>query len=326
MARIWPAVAIAVAAAVWLDVGGATAASETPTLLERSLPGDPQPLSSERVVGEIFGVPVSQGNYQFAKAVAWMFPRPWGASDLPGDQREDAVWESLILHYESSRRGIAVTDEALDRMVNELLTSQQQTFTRRGDPAAYRHWVTQTLKEPVEVLENQVRFLLQIRALKDQVRAEQVVTVTEEELRQEFLNEQHHVGGEIVTFETKGAAEAFYQQVKEPAQWEQMKAAGDHQVRPVNLMTLEAYMDLWSIPKDSIYAFHALPLGTIGPPMPFGTKQWCVYRLLEKRTGDLKDFPAQREAYRQQVTMKKPYDALRQWIEALKVSANRKIF
>ena len=38
--------------------------------------------------GEIFGQPVSASNYYFAKRVAYMFARPWGAADLPEADRD----------------------------------------------------------------------------------------------------------------------------------------------------------------------------------------------------------------------------------------------
>ena len=210
-------------------------------------------------------------------------------------------------------------------MVNELLAGQGLPFTRRGDPEAYQRWVVETLYEDTPLLENQIRFLIQIRNLKDRVRAEQAVSVTDAEMQEEFLNEQHHVGGEMVVFETKAEAEGFYAQVKGPGQWERMKTEGARQIRPVSLMTVEAYVDLWRIPRKQLLAFHALPLGSVGPPMPFG-RQWCVYRLLDKRSGDLKDFPAERDAYRAQVEMEKRYEALTRWIDGLKVLAALKVY
>ncbi|MBI4313542.1 MAG: hypothetical protein HY594_01870 [Candidatus Omnitrophica bacterium] len=280
----------------------------------------PAPVPTEEPAGKIFDVPVSKGNYFFAKAVAYIFPRPWGAADLPEADREKIVWDNLILHYESYRQGIQVSDEEVDKAINQLLKDQKQSFTRQGDPAAYQQWVKDTLKEEADLLENQIRYLIAIRSLKDKVVREAQVTAGEEELQQEFLNEQNHVSGEMVTFEKKEDADAFYKKHKTPKAWEAMKKKGEHEVRPVSLMTLEAYMDLWSIPKDQMYAFHALPIGSIGEPMPFGT-HWCVYRLLDKRTGDLKDFPKQRDSYVHQVEMKKKYEAMNRWVEDLKTSA-----
>ena len=216
-------------------------------------------------------------------------------------------------------------EDQLEARINSVLKNQQQSFTRAGDPAAYARWVKETLNEDVVLFENQMRYLLQIDRLKEQERESFAVPVTEEELQQEFLNEQHHVGGEMVVFDTKDDAQTFYDRGHEPKAWDRMKAKGQQKVRPVSLMTLEAYMDLWSIPKDQMYAFHAMAIGSIGPPMPFGPKQWCVYRLLEKRTGDLKDFPAHRKAYEDQVKTKKQYEALKRWEDELVEAAKLKI-
>jgi len=279
--------------------------------------------SGEQIAGYIFDVPVPVGNYYFAKHVSYMFPHPW-EEDTSAEERERYIWQALILHYESFRRGVTVSEKELEQRINSVLKSQGQSFTRSQDPARYAQWVKDTLNEEVELFENQMRYLLQIDKLKDQMRKSFQVTVTDEEMQQEFLNEQHHVGGEMVTFDTLEEAQAFYETVKDPSAWEAMKAGGQRQVRPVSLMTLEAYIDLWSIPKEQMYAFHAMEIGSVGWPMPFG-KQWCVYRLLDKRTGRLEDFPQHRQAYEDQLTAKKQYEALKRWVDDLVQSANLKI-
>ena len=304
--------------------GDAVAApSSAPLSIASAAAGSP-PAESE-IAGEIFGVPVTRDNYYFAKLVANIFSRPWGAADLPESEREASVWENLILHYTAFERGIQASDKEVDDAVNQLLKDEKQEFTRSSDPPAYKDWVKKTLNEDTELLENQMRYLIMIRKLKDQVREEQEVVVNEEEMRQEFLNEQNHVGGEAVMFDSKDKAQAFYEKYKDPKAWDKMKASGDYNVRPVSLMTLEAYIDLWSIPKDQMYAFHSLEIGTVGPPMPFGPKEWSVYRLLEKRTGNLDEFPPQRDQYYRQMQVKKKYDALQQWVERRKADARPKI-
>lgn len=290
---------------------------------EASRPSPAPSSSTQQVAGYIFDTPVPADNYNFAKRVAALFPRPWEEHLSPADH-ERAIWEALILHFESFRRGVVVSNQELEERINGVLKDQQQTFTRSQDPEAYATWAHRALNEDVAVFENQMRYLFQIDKLKDTVRQSLPVAVTDEEMRQEFLNEKNHVAGEMAVFDTQEEADAFYARVKDPKRWEGMKAAGDPKIRPVSLMTLEAYMDLWGIPKDQMYAFHALDVGSVGAPMPFG-KQWCVYRLLDKRTGDLKDFPKEREAYSRQLTTKRQYEALKQWIEALKTSARLKI-
>ncbi|MBI3324656.1 MAG: peptidyl-prolyl cis-trans isomerase [Candidatus Omnitrophica bacterium] len=304
--------------------GAAAGASAASARAAQQASATPLARRSDQIAGEIFGVPVSMDNYLFAKRVAYMFPQPWGAADLPEADRERNVWDNLIFHYQSFRQGITVTEEELESLIDELLKGQQKSFTRRGDSAAYHAWLKDSLQEDVELFENQIRYLIQIRKLKDSFRAEEQVTVTDDELTEEFLNEHHHVGGEMVVFDDRPPAQAFYEQVKEPGRWDAVKAKGDVKIRPVSLMTLEAYMDLWEIPKDQIYAFHAMEIGSVGPPMPFG-KQWCVYRLLEKRDADLKDFPAQRDSYVKQVESKKKYEGLKRRIEELKRSARLRV-
>jgi len=65
---------------------------------------------------------------------------------------------------------------------------------------AYRRWGRKTLREDVELFENQILYLIQIRKLKNRVFQEQRVTITEEEMQQVFLKDKHHVGGELVVF------------------------------------------------------------------------------------------------------------------------------
>ncbi|MDP3768274.1 MAG: peptidylprolyl isomerase, partial [Dehalococcoidia bacterium] len=303
--------------------GAAAPAPPGPSMRQSLGPAPTAPGTDAQVAGTIFGMPVPAGNYYFAKRVAYMFPRPW-EEHLTEAERERVIWEQLILHFESFRRTISLADAELEEKINGVLRSQQQAFTRAGDPAAYEAWIKQATGEDVVLFENQMRYLVQIEKLKDQMRQSFAPPVTEEELQQEFLNEQHHVGGEMVVFDTKDEADALYAQAREPQAWEAMKAKGEPPVRPVSLMTLEAYMDLWGIPKAQMYAFHALEQGAVGEPMPFG-KQWCVYRLLEKRTGDLTVFPAQRDAYVQQVTARKQHEALKTWIEELKAAADLRI-
>lgn len=304
-----------------------TAADAAPPATAASAPADPivRP-DLEAPAGEIFGVPVSVGNYAFAAQVAAMYSAPWGAADVPEDQRQAHIWENLMLHYEGTRQGITVSDDEVEDLVNQFLSSAKQPFTRRGDSAAYERWVSQAAGESVGLFENQMRYLLQIRKFKEQIFETQQVEATDEEALQEFRNERNHVGGEMAVFNAKSDADAFYGTAQSPKQWEKMKAAGQQEIRPVALMTLEAYIDLWSIPKAQIEAFHAMELGVVGPPMPFGTTQWCVYRLLEKRVADPEEFPNVRDSYVKQVQMKKKFEARARWIESFKQSANLKIF
>lgn len=172
-----------------LVIPGALAAEEpattpkAPTIQDTLSAGAP---SLEPIAGYIFGVAVPAGHYAFAKRVSSLFPRPW-EENLTGAERERAIWEALILHYESFRRNVTVSDEELTTRIDSVLQSQQQPFTKTGDPAAYERWVKETFGEGIEQFENQMRYLCQIDKLKDDVRESLAVTVTEEEMQDEAL-------------------------------------------------------------------------------------------------------------------------------------------
>lgn len=308
-----------------LLLAGCSQASEPvsppPSSKAEAGPGDPTaPIvpAADAPAGVIFGYPVSSSNYYLAKYISMKYPTPREERATPA-QREQYIWENLILSFEAYRRGIHATDQQFEDRINLVLRSQGQPFTRAGDPAAYAAWVTGQVNETVAGFENHMRYLLEIDLLKDQVRLAAPVTVTDEEIRQEFLNEGHHVGGEMVVFPTRDEAAAFYATVAAPGQWDAMKSSG-REVRPVGLMTLEAYIDLWGVPREQIYAFHALEPGAVGEPMPFGD-EWAVVRLGEKRIADESQLPAKAESYRQQLVMKQQYRALEEWIERLKADA-----
>ncbi|HEX9780009.1 MAG TPA: peptidylprolyl isomerase [bacterium] len=292
-------------------------------------PEEPRPAAARAAepefAGRIFGVPVSVGNYSFAKRVALMYSPPFGMAHAAPERQEEHIWRQLVLHYEAFRRGIEATDEELNELAGQFLSANGQTFTREGDPDAYARWTEESLGLDPEHLDNQLAYLIAIRALKHQVLEGIEVEVTEEEMRREFLNEQRHVGGAMVTFETREEAEAFVRRAGTSESWDVMAAAGGVEVRPVSLMTLEAYIDLWGVSQEQMDALHALETGGVGPPMPFGT-QWCVFRVLEKRDEDPEEFPARRDDLLRQLEHRKRAAALEAWINDLEAQAAVEIF
>ncbi|MBN1587249.1 MAG: hypothetical protein JW937_07455 [Candidatus Omnitrophica bacterium] len=275
-------------------------------------------------VGEIFGEPVPLGNYYFAKRVHYHFPRPGEQSQDP-EKLEETVWENLILHFEATQRGLPITDQEFEERINKVLKDQNQSFTRK-DTEQYAAWVKETLGYDVALFENQMQYMLLVDKLKDEIRNSMQVTVSEEEMHQEFIDQRHHVGGEYVLFDTREEAEEFYQKYKKEADWEKAKTKDEEFCKNFSMITLQAIMDLWSVPRETIFAFHALDEGSVGPPMPFGTAKWGVFRLMEKRTGDLNDFPPKREEYFQRIERRKKYQALDEWVKNLKEQSKLKVF
>jgi len=273
-----------------------------------------QPASpTTELAGQIFDVPVPMGNYYFAKRVHGMFQTPEERSMTP-EQMEQHIWHNLVLSFEASRRQIEVTEEEFSQWVDSVLSVLELKFTRTEKPDEYKKWVEETLKQSVELFENQMRYLATIEKLKREIVNEMQVTVTEEEMRQDYLNTENHVGGEYLLFETQADADAFYENNKDIAKWESYKAANSDKVKPFMLITVQAIVDLWGVPQEKIDEFHAMPIGQVGKPLPFGN-QVGVFRLLDKRTGDFSNFDSKKENLQKRVEARKKYQAGQDWIK-----------
>lgn len=279
---------------------------------------------AQEIAGELFGVPVPIGNYYFAKRVHATFQTPEEKQFTP-EQAEKFIWHNLVLSYEASRRKIEVTDSEFSEWTDSVLTALDLKFTRSKDPEKYKEWVAGTVKESVELFENQMRYLANIEKLKRSMINEMQVTVSEAEMKDDFLNTENHVGGEYALFNTKAEADDFYAQYHDEAKWEAYKSANADKIKPFMLITLQAIIDLWGVPHDQIYEFHSMPLGTVGKPLPFGN-QWGVFRLKEKRVADMTGFEAQRDKLKQRVEARKKYQARNDWLEEIDKQANVKVF
>lgn len=276
--------------------------------------------TSMELAGTVFNAPVPVGNYYFAKRVHSTFQTPEERKMTP-EQLEKNIWHNLVLSYEAAQRKIEVTDSEFSEWVDSVLTALDLKFSRTKDPEKYKAWIEDTLKGTVELFENQMRYLANIEKLKREMINEMQVVASEDEMKADYMNTENHVGGEYTLFETKKEADDFYEAYRDQAKWEDYKSKNTDKVKPFMLITLQAIIDLWGVPHDQIYEFHAMELGTVGKPLPFGT-QWGVFRLKEKRTGDMAGFEAQKDKLKQRVEARKKYQARDEWIEELDKRAN----
>lgn len=290
----------------------------------RSSAETPLQLQPGEIAGEIFGVPIPINNYYFAKRVHLTFKDDEAVKFTP-EQMEQYIFNNLIYSYEGNRRGIKVTDEELDQWIDSVLQAVDVKINRKEEPEAYKKWVEESLKADIPFFENQMRYLADIEKLKREMVKEMKVEVSEDEMLEDFMNVQNHVGGEYTLFETKEEADAFYEKYKNQLDWEAMKKESPDLVKPFSLITVQAIIDLWGVPKAEIDAFHDLALGSVGKPLPFG-KKWGVFRLLDERTGNPEDYKAKKEDNRKRVEIRKQYRARDQWLKDIIVEANLKIF
>lgn len=282
-------------------------------------------LADQGAAGEFFGMPVTMGNYRFAKAAAVIFGSRWGGEPQTPEELENRVWEDLLLSFEAFRRNIAVSQAELDNEISKILKSEKVTFDFKKDRAAFEKWIQERVKEPAEIFENQLKHLIQLQKLRQQVIDSFEPAVSEEEAYQEYLDEYNTLGVELVQFDDLKKAEEFYAKMKNPKLWEkEAKKDPKFSVRP-GFVSLECLMDLWKIPRKDAYAMLNLKEGSVYKTTPI-YRGYAVFHTLQKRVAEKGKFLDLRQSYYDQVKMKKRYESFKEWLKAFKEDAHIKSF
>ncbi len=158
--------------------------------------------------GEVFGKPVSEEEVAYHLKTAALFSRS-GDSDRSEAQMRQEAWQNLILLKEADHLGIQVDRLELEEQLKQLLSEKGVEY----GTLAYEVWVKTTLREDVKTFERRLENLLRINVLMRQ-KLKPEVTVTEEEIRQKFLNQYNNFESEYIVFESKAAAGAFLEKAK----------------------------------------------------------------------------------------------------------------
>ncbi|MCM8814291.1 MAG: hypothetical protein NC924_10245 [Candidatus Omnitrophica bacterium] len=174
------------------------------------------PGPEQEIAGELFGAPVPLGNYYFAKRVVLSYGAKWRGTPQDNQELEDLVWRELVFSYEAFQRGISVSESEIDKEIDALTAENKVPFRWRVDREAFQQWTQETMKVPVEVFRNQMRHLVQLEKLREQVIASFSPEVTDAEAYQKFLNEYNTLSVELVEFPDRESAVEFYEQVKVP--------------------------------------------------------------------------------------------------------------
>lgn len=284
--------------------------------------GELTEISKEVFVGEFsgWGVKIPISNYYFVKAAISIFGTRWGGTPQTEQELEDATWEQLVLSYEAFRRDIKVEQKEIDEEIAKMLQSEKVSFDWQKDKDSYEKWVRDKTREPTMVFENQLRHLIQLENLRKQVLENFRPTVTEEEAKEEFINEYNTIELELKQFDQQKDAQDFYEKIKDPRLWEeQAKDDPKFFMRP-GFVSFEFLINMWKLPKDDLYKMLELKIDTIYPPIPI-YKGYGVCRILKKRPAVEADFPKLRESYFKQVESIKKYEELKIWVKQLKVEA-----
>ncbi|MBU1061605.1 MAG: peptidylprolyl isomerase [Candidatus Omnitrophica bacterium] len=275
--------------------------------------------SSSKVIGEAFGRPISLEEFNYYYKTAALFtrlgPKEGGETRTEEEIRQEA-WQNLIYRQESARLNITVSREELLEELKRLVSEKDIEYGTDN----YKIWVTMQLGEGVDSFERRIEDLLIINKYM-KLKTEPEVTVTEEEMKQKFLNQYNSFESEYIRFETEEEAKEFAEKVKKnPRLWYdtyiEKKEIGQKGASWINIMSLEALIDLWKIPKDDAYRILSYEKGDfIVAEFFYGV---AVFRLLNKRDADIEKYTEQKQKYyRDMLTTVKKRKIIKDYFEDL---------
>lgn len=273
------------------------------------------------VVGEAFGTLVRAEEFAYHYKTAALLTRTGKQEQRTDDEIRQEAWENLLFVRESDRLGITIPRSELEEELKRLLADKQ---VRYGTPE-YAEWARSTLKEDAPIFEKRLEGLLRINKLL-KMKTDPNVAVTEEEMLQKYLNQYNSFESEYVCFGSREDAEAFLARVQQDRSlwkptFDRVKAEqGQKGAAWINIMALEALMDLWKIPKDDAYRIMGMQEGDFA----VATQHYgdCVFRILTLRPTSEQDFDEKkREYYRNLLTTVKKQQAARAYLEDLRARA-----
>lgn len=256
-------------------------------------------------IGEAFGRPVNKDEFLYHYKTASIFTR---AGDKTGRGEEDVrqeAWQNLIFTKEAGALGITIDKKELEKEFRQLVSEKGVEY----GSDKYVIWVATTFQEDVATFERRIKDLLMINKLL-KIKTDPPVTVTEEEMKEKFLNQYNSFESEYIKFDNAEEAKKFCAEVKNnPKLWKETfdakkSSLGQKGGAWINIMSLEALIDLWKIPKEDAYSILDSKEGDfIAAKNYYGD---VVFRLLSAKKADLKEYDAKKqEYYRKMLTMGK---------------------
>lgn len=255
-----------------------------------------QEITSSSIVGQIFGEQITEGEFNYYLGTSSMFSRS-GKSDIERDEdmvRQDA-WVNMIYLREAKKLGLEVSKEDLKK---ELIRLMDEKNIEYGTDAYYL-WVTKVLKEDVNAFEKRIESLLLVNKFMS-IKAQPEVSVTEEEMEQKFLNQYSSFESEYIAADNEESAFKLVEEFKKnPKTWkvkyDEGKVIGQKGAAWINMMSLEALIDLWKIPKEDAYRILSHKNGDFIAAKFFYDN--AVFRLLNKKEADMSKYDDKKKEY-----------------------------
>ncbi|MFH1411240.1 MAG: peptidylprolyl isomerase [Candidatus Omnitrophota bacterium] len=278
---------------------------------------DKKPRLSEDpdTVGEAFGEPISSQDFFYYYKTASLFSRDQKESKTDEDVRQEA-WQNLVFSRGAEELGLEVPREELENEISRLVGEKEIKY---GTPE-YDIWVITQIKDGIDTFEKRIKDLLLVNKLM-KLKADAEVTVTDEEIEQKFRNQYNSFESEYIQFEDKAKAEEFFEKVtKDRGLWkktyDEKREDGQKGAAWINVMSLEALIDLWKIPKEDAYRILESDQGDfIVAKFFYGD---AVFRLLRKKTADMEQFDEKKkEYYRKTLTESKKRKISKEYFDDL---------
>jgi len=282
--------------------------------------------AQQKILGELFGMPVPEGNYFIVQGAITVFGNRLGPEAKTPEEKENYIWGQLLLSYEAFRRGIDVSHEELAQEAEKILKQENVQFDFKSDKEAYEKWAREKINVSSALFENMLRHLLQVEKLRQQVMESIEPPVSRQEAFDEFLKEYNTLSVELILFNERKGAENFYKSARQdPKFWDEEKVKRPGDFKRPGLVSTEFLMDIWRFRKEDCLRMMKEKIAVIYGPFPI-YKGYALAKVLEKRPAEKKEFEKVRKSYYEQVKRRKRYQALDQWFKDLKKQAGIKIY
>ncbi len=278
-------------------------------------------------VGEAFGKPVNRASFLNYYKTALLFTRSGGQKERSDEDTRQEAWQNLVFIKEARDVGIKIPKAEVLSEVKRLLAEKNVEYG--GEK--YRSWVVTNFNEDPATFETRIEELLMVnKLLKEKLDPE--VKVSEQEIKDKFLNGYNSFESEYILFgpdQQKQTQEFALRVKKNPRLWYETylekKPLGQKGASWINIMSLEALIDLWLIPKDDAYRIlNSQPGDFIAAKNYYGD---VVFRLLYVKKADLKDLDAlKQDYYRKMLTTGRKRRIAQDYLDGLFKRADLKDF
>ena len=288
--------------------------------------GEEQPVQEVEVIGEFFGQPVPAQNYFFVKSVLLSFANRWGLAPQNEGDLEDYVWDYLLLSYEAFRNNIVATPEEVAAEIKNILKENNAHFDWNKDKDAYAKWVKQKTNQTPAVFENQVRFIVEVQKLRQQIINNLSVGASDEEALRQFQDEHNCLSVEVAGFLKEEDARGFYEKVStSPGFWEEEKGKHPDSFKHYELVALNLLLNELGLDRDALYKMLELGNQEIHQPLTIA-RGYGVFKILNKKLAQEAEYAKLKYSYLEQVKEKKRNQGFQDWLGMVKQKAKIKIY